>query len=179
MLLLADRAYFGAKLWLEFLETKAMLLWRIQKNAPVDVVEKLPDGSYKALLRHDGSQTELRLVVYNIEDSEEPIRLVTNNMDYKGSPAIELARLYPQRWEAELIFDEIKTHLNEARLSIRSKKPDLVKQEIWGLMLLHWALRDLMHDAAVTHARDPDSLSFVRTVRLVKLRFSKDGAFSP
>lgn len=179
MLVLVDRNYFGANLWKQFEQTGASLLWRIQKNAPVDIIERLPDGSYKARLRHNGPESLLRVIVYEVQGAKDQIRLATNMMDLAQAPAIELAGLYPQRWESELAFDEIKNHLNESRLSVRSKKPELVEQEIWGLMLLHWAIRDLMHDAAIAHARDPDTISFARAVRLVKLRFTKDGSFSP
>lgn len=179
MLLLADRGFFGPDVWTDCAKTGAMLLWRIQKNAPVDVLDPLSDGSYRGRVRWDGPETPLRVIGYRVEGSEEPIRLVTNILDPAEAPAIELAGLYPERWEAELCFDEIKSHVNESRLALRSKKPDLAKQEIWGLMLLHWALRQLMHEAARSHARDPDTISFVRTVRLVKTHLAKDGSFPP
>lgn len=179
MVLLADRHYFGAKTWMEANATGAMLLWRIQKNAPVDVLERLPDGSYRARLRHDEPEVPLRVIAYKVAGLDEEIRLVTNELDPEKAPAVELARLYPERWEIELSFDEIKSHICEARLALRSKTPELVEQEIWGLMLLHWTLRDLMHEAALAHARDPDTISFVRTVRLVKLKMAKDESFSP
>ena len=179
MLVLADRYYFGPELWKTFSATKAMLLWRVQKNAPVDVFERLPDGSYRGRLRYEGPEIPVRVIVYRVEGAKEPVRLVTNELDYRKAPAIELANLYPQRWEIELGFDELKSHVSESRLGLRSKKPELVKQEIYGLFFLHWALRDLIHDAAIAHARDPDTISFVRAVRLVKLHFTKDGGFSP
>jgi len=179
MLLLADRAFFGAELWEMFHKTGAALVWRIQKHAPVKVVGKLADGSYLGRLTVGESGLTVRVVSYLVEGSDEPIRLATNLMDPSEAPAMELARLYPERWEAELAFDEIKSHISESRLALRSKKPDLVEQEIWGLMLLHWALRDLIHDTSLAHARDPDSISFVRTVRLVKLQMAKDGPFPP
>lgn len=177
MLLLLDRYYFSPDLWQECEDTGAMLLWRIKKDAPVDVIEKLSDGSYLVRIRPTGKLA--RMVVYTVEGSDERIRIITNQLDPDEAPAIELAQLYPQRWEAELCFDEIKSHICEARLALRSMTPELVRQEIWGLMLLHWALRDLMHDAAQTHARDPDTISFVTAVRLVKLHLAKDGPFSP
>ena len=179
MLLLADRLYFGPLVWKEFSSTGAMLVWRVQKQAPVEVLERLKDGSYAGCIRHEGSEIPVRVVIYQIEGSKEQNRLVTNELDPEKAPAIELAKLYTERWEIELVFDEIKSHISESRLALRSKKPDLIKQEIWGLLLLHWALRDLMHDAAIANARDPDTVSFVQAVRLVKLHFHKDGDISP
>jgi hypothetical protein len=179
MLMLADRGFFSIDLWNEFAATHAKLLWRIKTNSPVDVYERLEDGSYRASVRHKTEEIPVRVVVYQVEGSDEQIRLVTNILDPADAPAIELAGLYPQRWEAEHAFDEIKNHISGSRLALRSKKPDLVRQEIWALMLLHWALRDLIHDAAIAHSRDPDTISFVKTVRLVKLHFTKSGSFSP
>ena len=92
---------------------------------------------------------------------------------------IELARLYAERWEIELAFDEIKSHISESRLSIRSKKPELVRQEIWGLLLLYWGIRELIHEAARAQKADPDKISFTRTARLLKIIFVKDGDFPP
>jgi hypothetical protein len=177
MLLIVDRCFFGPEIWQECSATGAMLLWRIRKNVEVKIQERLKDGSYRALA--GSTQIPVRLVSYKVEGSDDEVRLLTNMLEPDHAPAIELARLYPQRWEAELVFDEIKSHMSEARLSVRSKKPELVKQEIWGLMLLHWALRDIMHQAAIAHARDPDTISFVKTVRLVKFHLGKDGNFSP
>ena len=179
MILLADRNFFGAKAWEQFDAAGAALLWRIQSNAPVKLVQRLADGSYLGKLTNTKSDFPVRIIIYRLEGSEETVRLATNILDPDQAPAIELARLYPERWEAELVFDEIKSHISESRLALRSKKPELVEQEIWGLMLLHWALRDLMHEAAQAHARDPDTISFVKTIRLVKLQMAKDGSFSP
>ena len=179
MLVLADRYYLRPELWKEFCLTGATLLWRIQKNAPVKVINRLKDGSYLGRLSYDGPEVLVRIIAYKVGDSADEVRLVTNELDPQKAPAMELAKLYPERWEVELAFDELKSHVNESRLDLRSKTPGLIKQEIWGLMLLHWSLRSLMHDAAIAHARDPDTISFVRAVRLVKLLFTKDGNFSP
>ena len=50
-------------------------------------------------------------------------------------PATELAVAYHQRWEAELVFDELKTHQRGAGMILRSRKPELVEQEIWDFSL--------------------------------------------
>jgi hypothetical protein len=178
MLLLADRYYFGAEFWKEIVETGCALLWRLRSDAPISTQSKLADGSYLAKVRDGGEGYLVRLICYETGAGTQ-VTLATNILDPEQGPAIELARLYCERWEVEGAFDEIKSHINETRRSVRSKKPELVRQEIWGLMILHWALRELMHEAAVVHNRDPDTISFSRTVRLVKILFTKDGAFSP
>jgi hypothetical protein len=68
--------------------------------------------------------------------------------------------LYHQRWEIETAFDALKTHLRGAQIVLRSKTPELVKQEFYGLLMAHFAVRGLMHEAALKADEDPDRLSF-------------------
>ena len=82
------------------------------------------------------------------------------------APAHELAALYHERWEIETALDELKTHLRGARIVLRSKTPDLVRQEFYGLMMAHFAIRSLIHEAALKADEDPDRLSFVHAVRV-------------
>lgn len=178
MLLLADRYYFGVELWKELQEAECAMLWRLRADAPVETGHKLPDGSYLVRLRDGEAGYPVRLIRYKVGAQTE-VTLATNILEPERAPAMELARLYCQRWEAEGAFDEIKSHISETRRSARSKKPELVRQELWGLLILHWALRELMYEAALVHKRDPDRISFTRTVRLVKILFTKDGAFPP
>ena len=99
----------------------------------------------------------------------EPIyRLVTTMLDPEKAPAPELAALYHERWEIETALDELKTHLRGARIVLRSKRPDLVRQEFYGLMMAHFAIRGLMHEAALKADEDPDRLSFVHAVRVIR-----------
>ena len=95
------------------------------------------------------------------------------------APAAELAGLYAQRWEFESALDEIKTHQRGARVVLRSKYPDGVEQEVWGFLLVHWAIRDLMHDAALDAGIDPDRVSFLRTLRMARRSVTGQAAFSP
>ena len=71
-------------------------------------------------------------------------RLVTSVLDPARAPAAELAALYHERWEIESAFDELTTHRRGARRVLRSKTPDLVRQEVWGFLLAHFALRALI-----------------------------------
>jgi hypothetical protein len=90
-----------------------------------------------------------------------------------------LAALYHQRWEIETALDELKTHLRGARIVLRSKTPDLVRQEFYGLLMAHFAVRALMHEAALKAGEDPDRLSFVHAVRVVRRRLVTFHAIPP
>ena len=84
----------------------------------------------------------------DVPDAEPLYRLVTNIMTPSEAPAGELAALYPGRWGIETVFDELKTRLRGARIVLRSKTPELVRQKFYGLLLAHFAIRSLMHQAA-------------------------------
>ena len=76
--------------------------------------------------------------------------------------------LYQERWEIETALGELKTHLRGRRRVLRSKTPELVRQEFYGLLLAHFAVRSLMHEAALKAKRDLDELSFTHAVRVIK-----------
>ena len=189
MLCLADRNFFGYQFWKQAAATGAALLWRIKKNAWLPPSERLADGSYLSFLhpaQNDPAAERqpfaVRVIEYRLEglaDAEPLYRLVTTILDPAVAPAPELAALYHERWEIESAFDELKTHLRGARIVLRSKTPDLVRQEFYGLLLAHFAIRGLMHDAALRADRDPDRLSFLHAVRVVRRQLAADGALSP
>ena len=77
------------------------------------------------------------------------------------------------------MFDEFKTHLRGASTVLRSKTPDLVQQELWGLLLAHFAVRQLMAQAAWRHELDPDRLSFMHAVRVIKRKLPQAAAVPP
>jgi hypothetical protein len=83
-------------------------------------------------------------------------------------PAHDAPLVYHERWEQELAFDEIKTHLSCRSVPIRSKSPVGVVQEIYGLILAHYVVRRVMHDAAVVASQDPDRLSFLDSLRVLQ-----------
>jgi len=122
------------------------------------------------------------VIEYTLEGvpGAEPLyRLVTTLLDPRQAPALELAALYRQRWEIETALDELKTHLRGRNIVLRSKTPELVRQEFYGLMLAHFAIRGLMHEAALKADRDPDELSFVHAVRVVRRKLPGYLAFPP
>ena len=100
-------------------------------------------------------------------------------MNHDEAPAIDIAALYHERWEIECVFDEIEVHqLGHGRV-LRSKSPVLVKQEIWGILLAHYAVRKLVHNASDLAEIDPDRLSFIRALRIIRRQLSSGAAFSP
>ena len=189
MLCLADRLFFGYQLWKQALASGADLLWRVKTNAHLPCEGPLADGSYLSTVypsakdRRQGTNGILvRVIEYRLHGvpGAEPIyRLVTNILDPKRAPAEELAALYHERWEIETALDELKTHLRGAKIVLRSKTPDLVRQEFYGFMLAHFAIRGLMHEAALTANEDPDRLSFLHAVRVIRRKLTTFHAIPP
>jgi len=189
MLCLADRFFPSYKLWQAAARTGADLLWRTRQNARLDVDRRLPDGSYLSRIytstadrRHQRQAIAVRVIDYRLKDvpGAEPIyRLLTTILDSTQAPAKELAALYHERWEIETALDELKTHLRGAQIVLRSKTPELVEQEFWGLLMAHYAIRGLMHEAALRADEDPDRLSFLHSVRVVQRRMARYAAIPP
>ena len=189
MLCLADRFFPSYKLWQAAARTGADLLWRTRQNARLDVDQRLPDGSYLSRIyastsdrRRQRKGIVVRAIDYRLKDvpGAEPLyRLITTILDPIQAPAQELAALYHERWEIETALDELKTHLRGAQIVLRSKTPELVEQEFWGLLMAHYAIRGLMHEAALRAEEDPDRLSFLHAVRVVQRRMARYAAIPP
>ncbi|MFF4927289.1 IS4 family transposase [Kitasatospora sp. NPDC001261] len=187
MLLLADRGFYGFELWQQAKATGADLLWRVRKSTNLPVVRVLGDGSYLSTVhaepdrRSRRNPVTVRVVEYTLASTGDAAvyRLVTTILDPREAPAAELAALYAQRWEIETTLDEIKTHQRGPGLVLRSKYPWGVEQEVYGLLLVHHAIRQLMHQAALNEGVDPDRLSFTRSLRVVRRQVPAQAAFSP
>jgi hypothetical protein len=189
MLCMADRFFPSYKLWRTSAKTGADLLWRTRQNARLDVEKRLPDGSYLSRMyastkdrRKERNGIVVRVVDYrlkNVLDAEPIYRLITTILDPQQAPAKELAALYHERWEIETTLDELKTHLRGAQIVLRSKTPELVRQEFFGLLMAHFAIRGLMHEAALKADEDPDRLSFVHSVHVVQRRMARYGSIPP
>ena len=189
MLCLADRYFFGFEFWRQARTRGAELLWRVRKNLRLACEQRLADGSYLSRIYpsegdryHQTNGAVLRVIDYRLEGvaGAEPIyRLVTTILDPEKAPALELAALYHERWEIETALDELKTHLRGARIVLRSKRPDLVRQEFYGLLMAHFAIRGLMHEAALKADEDPDRLSFVHAVRVIRRKLHSFPAIPP
>jgi enoyl-CoA hydratase/carnithine racemase len=169
------------------------------------LVRRLPDGSYLALIFAPGTTAArkaallaaarageqvsgerarmVRAAEYTVPDrggqDSELITVITTILDPAALTAAEMAFAYHQRWEHESGLDEIKTHLRAAGGILRSQSPDLVEQEMWGILLAHYAIRELMCRAADQAARDPDRVSFIRAVRIARRQISDPAAFPP
>ncbi|MCX6623183.1 MAG: IS4 family transposase, partial [Acidobacteria bacterium] len=178
MLCLADRNFFGLALWQQAQATGAELLWRVKKNMRLACEKRLPDGSYLSRIypserdwRHKSNGIVVRVIDYElagVADAEPIYRLVTTILDREETPAKELAALYHERWEIETALDELKTHLRGSKIVLRSKTPDLVRQEFYGFLMAHFAIRGLMHEAALQANEDPDRLSYIHAVHVVR-----------
>jgi IS4 transposase len=189
MLCLADRAFVGFELWTAARATGADLLWRLRVNQVLPCDEVLPDGSYLSQVypspkhrRHGADGVTVRVIDYRLDGvpGAEPLyRLATTLLDAAEAPAAEVAALYHERWEAETIFAEIKVTLPGERLMLRSRRADLAEQEVFGLLLAHFALRCLMVQASAAVGGDPDELSFLQTVRVVRRHLPLHAAFPP
>jgi len=192
MLVLADRNFLGHQLWAATAATGAQLLWRAKSDTRLPVVGELDDGSYLSYLaepgtRGRGRRISVRVVEYTLRAGEsayphragEVYRLVTTILDPNAAPAEDLAAAYAQRWEIESVFDEIKTHQLQSRPVLRSRDPDGVEQEIWGILLVHHAIRDLIAVSARDAGLDPDRVSFTRALRATRRQVTDQAGISP
>lgn len=190
MLCLADRYYPSFSLWGQASATGADLLWRVPRHWKLTCIERLSDGSYISELYASTSDrtkgrngVRVRVIEYQLTGTgkeHETYRLITTILKPDQAPASELAALYHERWEIEMALDELKTHLRGNKVVLRSKSPDLVRQEFYGLMLTHFAIRALMFEAATKEDVDPDRLSFMHTVRVVRRKLPRfTAALSP
>ncbi|WP_327416318.1 IS4 family transposase [Streptomyces sp. NBC_01233] len=189
-LLMADRGFAGLEQWRAASAGGADLLWRIKSNAVLPVRRELPDGSYLSDIvaakdhRKRTDPTVVRVIEYTLDDPgrpqhDAPYRLITTILDHEAAPAAELAALYNERWEIETTLDELKTHQRGPAQVLRSRSPDGVEQEVWAHLLVHHAIRQLMHTAARDTDTDTDRLSFTRTLRLARRQVTAQAAFSP
>lgn len=203
MLLTADRGFYSFALYRDLMATGCQLLWRVSSTLILPALRVLPDGSYLSEITAKGirgtktridadnvadialaTHIPVRVIEYQVRDHTEDqapsqtFRLITAILDPDQASAAELAAAYHQRWEEESAFREIETYLRVGK-GIRSKKPELVRQEMYGLFLAHYAIRAFMVEAADTVDMDPDRISFTRTLNIVRRRITDPAAFSP
>lgn len=190
MLCMADRGFNGYEYWRSAKETGAQLLWRCTSNRQLPVIKMLADGSFlseirpsKGALRKDkDAAITVRVIEYTLpatNGAETRYRLLSTLLDCDLAPALELAALYHERWEVESVFDELKTHLRQSRRVLRSKTADLVRQEFYGWILAHYAVRWLMCSAGSANDIAPRSLSFTSNLHLLRRAQPQSGAFPP
>ncbi|HLB78652.1 MAG TPA: IS4 family transposase, partial [Candidatus Dormibacteraeota bacterium] len=168
MIVLADRCFPAKPLWLLYTATGADLLWRVKSNLARRHLRELGDGSYLVNFGK-GQPVQMRVIEYRRRGHPEIYRLITNLLDPVAAPAQELALLYSQRWEIELVSRELKCDQAE-QAPLRSKTADGVRQEIYAHCLLHTLNRQLVYAAAATTPeRDPDRISFTVAMDVLHL----------
>jgi hypothetical protein len=194
-LLMEDRGFFSYDHWKTLDSQGVRLLVRIKSNMVFKPIRHLSDGSYEAKIypsSYDRSRDRegvlVRIIEYTIDDPQrtghgEPHRLMTNLFDVERYPAKELACLYHERWEEELVFDEQKTHLDPRRAGkpahFRSQTPAGVEQEVYALSLGHFVVRALMLEAAKADNLDVDRLSFTGCLRILQARLPECESSTP
>ena len=190
MLCMADRGFNGYEHWRLARQTGAQLLWRCAINRVLPRHQELPDGSYLSAIVPSGirrAQAQEQAIVVRVieyalpglDDAQPRYRLLTTMLDPNVAPALELAALYHQRWQVEAVFDELKTHLLKSRRVLRSKTAELVRQEFYGWVLAHYAVRWLLHQGATRHRMPHEALSFASHVQLLRRQQPHSGAFPP
>jgi len=202
MLVMADRGFFSFQLWRAYLLTGAQLLWRLTKTTYLPVLKVLPDGSYLSEIKsfRGSGRTRIpfgkiadpmlathipvRVIEYQIDAGDglthlETFRLITTILDPEQADAHELAMCYAQRWELESSLREIECQLLEPGSTLRSKTPEMVRQEVWGVFLTHFAIRTFMKEAADTADLDPDRLSTIRAINIIRRSVTDPAEFPP
>jgi hypothetical protein len=177
MLLMWDRGLHSYAMVTATLKQECAYLGRVPANVKFSVEQVLDDGSYLSWIAPDGkskkkggTKIQVRVIEYTIDsdDKEQTYRLITSLMDIALFPALLLAAEYHQRWEIENTIDELKTHLNGRKNPIRSLKPRLVVQEVYGWLLGHYAVRCLMFQAAQMAGISPLRLGFTGTLKVIR-----------
>jgi hypothetical protein len=158
------------------------LAWRVGASVSLARLRWLHDGSYLALIFKPGLRAAHRQALHAQAAAGRPVdadlAAVVRVVEYEV-PAAALAACYHERWEEESALKEIKTQVRASGGVLRSKTPDLVAQEMWGLLLAHYAIRALMCHAADEAGYDPDRLSFIDAIRVVRRQVTDQAAISP
>ena len=205
-LLIADRNFYSWADWCAAADSGAALLWRVKADLMLPVLDLLPDGSYRSVLVNPkaggkaraallaaaraGEDLDedlaryVRVIEYEVPDREgdgkgEVIALITTITQMTAAPAPLLAQAYQQRWEHETGNAQLKTYLRGPGRVLRSKSPDMVRQEIYGYLLTHYAISALICRAAAEADIDPDRVKFKQTVRIIRRQAAGPAAFPP
>lgn len=190
--LVADRGFYSFYRWVRAQDTGVDLVWRIRKNVKPHHVQTLSDGTWLATIApssgpgwREVAPRTVRVVDYQVvsddqdeSDNEQHHRLLTTLLDPNEVPVEDLIAAYHARWEIENTFDELKTHQRGRHMVLRSKSPELVRQEIWGHLCCHYAIRTLMADTATACGHPPVRVSFVKALKVAR-RSVIQGSFSP
>jgi hypothetical protein len=182
--------------WVRTAATGAQLVWRVKNGArslPARLAEVLPDGSAlvdlvesdQMLSRRrtaagDRSLTRLspvtaRLVEFTVISRDRSgrtrisrHRVLTTLLNHRRYPATQIAALYAERWQIELVYGRLKTILREPGTRLRGQTPELAYQELWALLTVYNALVCLAVTTAVNLGVDPDAISFAAVLALTR-----------
>jgi Insertion element 4 transposase N-terminal/Transposase DDE domain len=195
MLLLWDRGFFSYPLWKSVVARGVQVLARVSCRQVLKPVHELVDGSYLAKLYPSSYDRDkdrkgilVRVIKYTLDDPQrvghgQEHTLITTLLDAVEHPAVGRILLYQERWEEELTFDEQKTHQDPPRpgkpTQLRSETPQGVVQEVYALSLGHYVTRALMTQAAASAKLDPDRLSFVGCLRILRCRLPECDSRAP
>jgi hypothetical protein len=180
MLLMFDRGFYCFDLIMGAGQRGAQVLGRLAAHVKPKPVRRLADGSYLAHIypsnpqrRKRGEQLLIRVIEYTFTDPHRPgyqqvHRLFTTLLDPDAYPAVDLVCAYHERWEVELLIDEIQVHQRLVNHPLRSLKPRGVIQELYAILIAHYIARAFMHEAALEADVDPDRLSFVGALRILQ-----------
>lgn len=180
MLVMWDRGFHDFDMLVGARQRGAHVLGRLPSGVKPQRIRTLSDGSYLAYLypseyrrRKRGERVLVRIITYTITDPALPgygeeHRVITTLLNPRLAPAHEVACAYHQRWEIEIVIDEIDTHQRLVGRTLRSLTPVGLIQELYGVLIAHYAVRRLMHEAAVQADLDPDRLSFVHALEIVR-----------
>ena len=153
-------------------------LARTKSNTRWAIVERLGKDDYLAELEvHETGLPKtwpIRAIRY--KHRGHPVStLLTSLLDPKLYPASEIIALYHERWELELGYDEVKTHLLDRLEAIRSRSPEGVSQELWGIALAYNLVRVEMERTAAEANVPPTRISFTGSLALIRDELGRMG----
>ncbi len=189
MLCLADRLFYSYEMWSQAVSTGADLLWRVQRKINLPRLKPFSDGSYLSQVcppvsgpkHREGPPIPVRVIEFTakVRGRAEAYRVITTILDPRRGKALELARLYASRWSIEIALREMKSFLRGRRILLRSRIPELVEQDFYGLLLAYYGVRSVMHDVALEEEIEPKELSFVHSLNVIIRRLPEAVSFSP
>ena len=189
MLCLADRLFYSYEMWTQAVSTKADLLWRVQKKIVLPRLKTFADRSYLSEVRppvsgpkhRKGPAIPVRVIEFTakVRGRVEAYRVITTILDPRTACALDLAQLYANRWSIEIALREMKCFLRGRRTLLRSRIPELVEQDFYGLLLAYYGVRSVMHDVAREEQIEPNELSFVHSLNVILRRLPEAVSFSP